>query len=56
MNLINCDECGALFDKDILLKNLREQNKTVEYLARQSFADCPVCKDQHQFNFLDEVV
>jgi phage FluMu protein Com len=54
MNLINCEKCGVLFDKDVLLRILKERNEKSEFLSRTSFLDCPVCKDKNQFNFLSE--
>jgi len=53
MDLINCEECGVLLDKTILIENLKESNKKKEYLNRTNKYACPVCKKK-TFVFYDE--
>jgi len=49
MNIINCEKCGTLFDKDVLIFNLSKENEKREYLRRTCYFPCPVCKQEFYF-------
>lgn len=56
MNLINCEACGVLFDKDVLVRKLKKLNDEGDYLSKTTRLNCPLCKSTSEFDFYNEDV